>query len=297
MKDEFYITLPSNTHKDSKTGNFSVYLPRTIQLDGNGWEVALAEIQYPKTWINFPTRVEKETGQLTTSIFVSFEDNTGTIINIVPGNFEKIYQLLNAIDLAIEETRNQSKLVNVPKSQETSKKIDLTENLSNQAETVSEPLPWTERFKALRTLRFKFDSDLNKTSVHFDDKIIKQLEISTHLQYLLGFEDRFLNRNGEQAMYSPDLKGGIDALYVYCSLCEPQIVGNSMVKLLRIVHVQGDYGTTIEKIFYAPHYVPVIVRNFEHIDIEIKSDTNVLIPFESGKTVVKLHFRKRRLVF
>ncbi len=177
MKDEFYITLPSNTHKDSKTGNFSVYLPRSIQLEGNGWEVALAEIQYPKTWINFPTRVEKETGQLTTSIFVSFEDNTGTIINIVPGNFEKIYQLLNAIDLAIEETRNQSRLVNAPKLQKTSKKLDFTETLPGGEETASEPLPWTERFKALRTLRFKFDSDLNKISVHFDDKIIKRLEL------------------------------------------------------------------------------------------------------------------------
>jgi hypothetical protein len=236
-----------------------------------------------------------ESGQLTTSMIIVFVDNTRTLVNIAPGNFEAVHQLLNAIASAILKIKNQSKLIIAANSSKTYQGNDDAD--ADAEEFEAENLPLIDRSDALQSVRFKFDTDLNRISVFFDDNFIKQLDLSIHLQYLLGFENRFLNKSGNEAMYSPDLKGGIDALYVYCSLCEPQIVGNSMVKLLRIVHVAGDYGTTIEKIFYAPHYVPVIVKNFEHVHIEIKSDTNILIPFESGKTVVKLHFRKRRLVF
>lgn len=52
-KDQFYITLPSNSSMqffpDNRTCCFITQLPRTIQLTGD-WEVGLAEIHYPLTF-------------------------------------------------------------------------------------------------------------------------------------------------------------------------------------------------------------------------------------------------------
>ena len=46
----FYVTLPSNAsldvHPDNTLSNYTVQLPRTLYLKP-GFEVALAEIQYP----------------------------------------------------------------------------------------------------------------------------------------------------------------------------------------------------------------------------------------------------------
>ena len=52
----FYITLPSNAsneiYSDNKISNYRVKLARPLSLRG-AWEVALIEIQYPKTWATF----------------------------------------------------------------------------------------------------------------------------------------------------------------------------------------------------------------------------------------------------
>ena len=120
--------------------------------------------------------------------------------------------------------------------------------------------------------------------------------MSEQLQYMLGYETRVLKEDGEEAKYPPDLKAGIATLYVYSNIIEPQIVGNTCVPLLRIVHVHGIPGEFIEKIYTSPHYLPVIVKDLETINIAIKSDSGQFIGFNSGKTVVQLHFRKKHLL-
>ncbi len=87
---------------------------------------------------------------------------------------------------------------------------------------------------------------------------------------------------------------GFYSLYVYCSLVEPQIVGNVMAPLIRSVHINGNYGDIIEKLYQTPHYVPVVAKEVDRIEIDIKGDDNQSVPFQFGKTVVKLHFRKKR---
>ncbi len=46
--------------------------------------------------------------------------------------------------------------------------------------------------------------------------------------------------------------------------------------------------------FYLSHYVPVVAKEVDRIQIDIKDDSNLSVPFQFGKTVVKLHFRKKR---
>ena len=54
MKSELYVTLSSNSSMqyfpDKKASNFVTKLSRTLQPDGE-WEVSLAEIDYPPTYL------------------------------------------------------------------------------------------------------------------------------------------------------------------------------------------------------------------------------------------------------
>ena len=49
----------------------------------------------------------------------------------------------------------------------------------------------------------------------------------------------------------------ITSIYVYCNIVQPQIVGNTMVPLLRTIPVSGNLGDVITKTFTNIQYVPV----------------------------------------
>ena len=114
------------------------------------------------------------------------------------------------------------------------------------------------------------------------------------MQYMLGFKEKVFSKT-TVAEYPPDLRAGIDNLYVYCDLCQPQIVGDTMEPLLRILPVIGNYGDVIHRVFSAPHYIGVLHRDFSAVRISIKTDRNENVPFAFGKTVAKLHFRRKRI--
>jgi hypothetical protein len=85
------------------------------------------------------------------------------------------------------------------------------------------------------------------------------------------------------------------ALYVYCDIIEPQFTGDVIAPLLRIVSVdKSSYMITDQKtcIFSEPHYVRVLVNQFDSIEIDIRLDTGKPAPFQFGTSCVKLHFRR-----
>ena len=122
---------------------------------------------------------------------------------------------------------------------------------------------------------------------------------SPALAEMLGFRNRYEDnawyRNFSLAERKADLKHGFYTLYVYCSLCEAQVVGDYYVPLLRTVPITGHDGDFILKIYNEPHYVPVNTSKFDTIEINIKDDTGLNVAFESGKVLCKLHFRQKAL--
>jgi hypothetical protein len=91
----------------------------------------------------------------------------------------------------------------------------------------------------------------------------------------------------------PDLRAGLYSMYVYCDVVAPQVVGNVNAPLLRVVNVQGSHTDIVDKVFTNPHYVPVLKREFESIEINISDDAGVPVNFKYGKIFVKLHFKKQ----
>ena len=287
-QNEFYIILPSNSGHSSndKTGNFSVYLPKNIQLDGE-WEVALTEIIFPYTWVNLPDRVETD-GAHTTTVFVQFRNGNVLYFDVSKGQYDTVSQLLKTLNQTLNHNIGSFKKHSLFQE---NKSTDLARKISED--------------KLSNILKFKIDEVSKQVYVAFQTSAIKTVALSKHLSYMLGFESGYISAKNvhektwyeEKAKYAPDLHVVGDALYVYCNLVQPQLVGDTCAPLLRIVHVNGTYGNTIEKTFFNRNYLPLIVKNFTRIHIDIKSSDNRYIEFDSGKTIVTLHFRRKRLLF
>ena len=70
-------------------------------------------------------------------------------------------------------------------------------------------------------------------------------------------------------------------------------VGNDEAPLLRIVGVDTKQGEIIRKTYDNPMYMPVQIKKFDTIEIDIKSNTSEHVPFQYSKSEVILHFRKQ----
>lgn len=261
--NEFYVNLPSNTQKtigssrDNTTSEFYVPLPHAVRLTGQ-WEVSLVEIMYPYSWDNLKAASEDGWKMSTNEIVVN-DVKTGHSeqVLVCNGNYENIDHLLAAIKDTID-TKLSGKDYIRPSD------VDFMYNPLNR-----------------------------RVVVQLKENL--ELIISEQIAYMLGFKQRILNQTENLASYPPDMRGGIDSLYIYCDLVQPQIVGNVLVPLLRILPVSGTYGNIVHQVFVMPHYIDVLHKEFSHVTVSIKTDRDLPIPFKFGKTVLKLHFRRKLL--
>ena len=120
------------------------------------------------------------------------------------------------------------------------------------------------------------------------------LNLGKGLDTILGFERDYPISKTTKSPRVASLDGGFHSLYVYSDVVDPRMVGDAMVPLLRIVGIEGSDGQSITKTFQNPFYVPVSRKRVDRIQCSIKDDTNQLVPFESGKLIVTLHFKKSK---
>lgn len=280
--NQFYVTLPSNSvvlddgqdsnDKEKKkknineASNFTVKMPQRIRLDGE-WEVGLAELIYPNTWLN------------------------------LSGDNEQ-----NVISLVYAPTKEQKNAVIPPRRYETIE--DLIMAIEKSLTVVSAELraKYKDEFTQLKMgISFVYKQDTHRVVLSLVPSVVKKITMSDHLMYMLGLtkeqmysiKDSKLAKQIEASSRIPDLRAGFECMYVYCDICDQQVVGNYVAPFLRIVNVQGKYGDVVARIYDTPHYVPVLKKDIASIDINIKTDKNQFVVFAYGKVVVKLHFRRK----
>ena len=142
--------------------------------------------------------------------------------------------------------------------------------------------------------KIKFSYNPSSRKVTVDVKRGATLWFTGDIAGVLGFAQDCSIEKKTSSSYTADIKGGFSSLYVYTDIVDPQFVGDVTVPLLRIVNIQGDYGTNVHTSFRNLQYVPVKVNSFETIEMDIKNDRNENVSFESGKSIATLHFRLRR---
>lgn len=142
-------------------------------------------------------------------------------------------------------------------------------------------------------IAFTYDEITQKVTLSL--KAGASIIISPTLKRMLGLAlNEYEGKGHFTGDHVIDVHGGFYSLYIYCNLVEPQMVGDGLVPLLRIVPIRGKSGDLITRTYENVNYHPLQQKQFDTVELDIRDDTGQPVPFERGKLVVTLHFRKRR---
>jgi len=284
-RNNFFITLPSNSsmeyYPDNTLAKYTTKLHQHVSLDTDNWEVALVEIQYP-------------------TLFESLDDNEN--------NMWIQYS-----------ARNNSGTLEM-------KQFVLPKGIYDNEETLAEKLN-----RELKNIEVKFHKSKNRFIFQYIESFVESVLLSNHMGQLLGFCLPEMRKNDWQlqlpveatnfsiitnqvnhknvtlantviedtvmiaeAPYPPKLTHCLPThMYIYTDIIEPNLVGDCVAPLLRIIKVEKqNTDTNISVSFSNPYFLPVMKRDFDTIEINIRDDEGQLIPFVSGKLNVRLHFRR-----
>jgi len=154
-----------------------------------------------------------------------------------------------------------------------------------------------EIFKSqfLNLIRFHYNETKNRVRIEFDEKFkSNKLTISEKLSNILGFSGKtdFLGDNQPIANHPPNLFAGFHYIYIYTDIILPQIVGSSLVPLLRIVDTEKNGKVVLNK-FESPYYLPISRSIIDTIGISLCNEYGESIKFEKGPVSLTLHFRQK----
>ena len=122
-----------------------------------------------------------------------------------------------------------------------------------------------------------------------------ELVITQKYANILGFKTLIFSKGITTGEKNVDLDEGMTALYVYSDIIQPQIVGHTVVPLLRVVPISGNrHEPYVTHEFIHPRYLPTQAVSTNIIQIHISRDDGRPVAFKSGKVIATLHVRPRR---
>ena len=253
---------PNNT-----AAKFTTALPQALDLEGN-WEVALSEINVPARWYNIREEVH----------WLKLNQH---YINIPGGFFLTVPDVMR-------------KMVDEIKKVEEYKDVDM-----KVFQSARRQITWAQ---SARGFQFIFVYVYENNRVIINVPLNVTMEFSPDLANVLGMPHTVYHKPenvSQQArgfQVSSELQPGLVdntmMAYVYCDIVESTIVGDSKVPLLRTVNLDSKADNIINHIYTSPVYRPIQKKHFDTIETYIYTDTGRPIPFETGKSVVTLHFRR-----
>ena len=300
MKDQFYLTLLSDSSMDIFPRNsqccFKVKLPQPISMEKQMWEVALVELIVPAQPTNIPldessfyvkvthqewikrfhdkmTKHDHHEAVTTSSGRTYYKDhkidkdgNLVVRLNIPPGNYSSPRHLTRTINDVFEEKCK----------------------VMIQSEKANIGITYSEHAKRVK-VNFR-----EHVKIQFSDGLYKRLGGDPTQQ-----SSRYIEK--EIFPYGVDLNMGINHLYIYSDIIEYNMVGHIQAPLLRIVPFKTSSSSDIDngnqyqhQEFLNLHYLPIAKSEFDTIHINISGDAGEPIQFATGKSMVKLHFRRRQ---
>ncbi len=143
-----------------------------------------------------------------------------------------------------------------------------------------------------RAVQLKYDEIKQKVTILLDERTL--LMMQPGMQDILGL-DTITIRQTTKARKVVDMNRGFYSMYAYTDIAEPRVVGDHHASLLRIVPITGKDGEFVTRSYENVQYLSVQKKHFDALEIDIRDDTGRPVPFERGKVVVTLHFRKRHL--
>ncbi|KAL7071744.1 hypothetical protein ACQ4LE_009116 [Meloidogyne hapla] len=180
--------------------------------------------------------------------------------------------------------QKQSKIITPDIFEEQKEEEEKTQVLVEEKETQDQYLKYD--------IEFEYMESIDRFRALFNDPEITHINISPQLCYVLGFPMRPVI-NGQVGKYGIDLKGGFTSFAVYSKgLTSSVIMGNAVSSLLRIVSVDNKSGGVIERVYDHPMFIPVLPREINEIEIELRWMNGSLVKFDHGTVIVTLMFNK-----
>lgn len=266
------VILPSNASLDvfpnNSLASYTVQLPYPINLSTkSSWEVALAEIQFKKSWYNVK--------DASVSFFMKQNE---TKVAISDGYYKSNNELIEKLNESIKCVGDEE-LVNAFKF-----KYDTITRIC--------------------TLHIEVPDDANNFSLKISPKLKEILNISDNLVDLEPYKPKCSTKmDSNTKVLRFTLKGKdtmrLNSIYnimVYCDLANPTIVGDADAPLLRTVPVEDEHWKYQSSSPNKLQFIPASKREIRTISIYIFSDFGELVPFTSGRTIVTLELRKVRQI-
>lgn len=285
----FFMTLPSNVpvmygSSENTTSAYVTHLAKPISLD-HSWEVALVEFLYPVSWYNLD---DKEI----TQIKLTRRARVASDVDLNVGTRRSKY--LEKVRLKKRKGIIFDSLVKDGYVYETNT-FSLGHTRISDKDKFMEYVDRILRFRGFKgKLVFKADNRHEAFIVIEEDQ---ELEFHPMLARMLGYDQHIFNTYSEKkrfgGKYEIDPNGGFEFIYIYCDIVQPSFVGNIMSPLLRTVIANREWGQRVSHVFEQPHYVPLAIEDIQKVSIKILSDTGNPVQFESGKVLVKLHFKQK----
>ena len=283
-----YITLVSNVKSVSgknTLAEFRTQLSRKLTFNGD-WVVGVAEISYTKSWFNvlFSHKIIlfDEMGNVFNDIIESNEINIKKReeFYISSGYYESAKKLVDEINktLSIITTIEPPVLLY----------NDLNNTVTVKAGKVDGVVKVYPYFGSevenILGLKNRNQIDDYYSTVNHNSDIAAAIFNGNHMYK----RDKFV------AFHPVEISGGYHSLYVYSNIVYPSYVGDTCTQILRVVEIPRNaiFGEQCVIKYERPQYRPVLLNEFESIELSIKDDTGALIPFKFGRIIVTLHFKK-----
>lgn len=255
--NNFYLTLPSNSshniYRSNKAASFSVHLPHKITLTEN-WVVGLAELQYS---FNFFNVSEGE------NTFTYKSGTYSSTRHIREGNYNSVTDIIKAV-------------------------LKKTTDLGD----------WLELDSATNRVIVKSTVEIDLPNPLTDDKANTRRGFEFHgrLALQLGFTPDTNILTTDLSPFVGNTYVGIpEHMFVYSDIIEPQLVGYEASQVLKIINTtdkEVKFGTSCYHGFIKIHYIPILKKEFDKIQIEIRDITGKLFSFRHGIAIAKLHFKE-----
>ena len=118
-----------------------------------------------------------------------------------------------------------------------------------------------------------------------------KITLPAPIQAIFGFDTDAITETTVAAC-AADLSALVHSMYAYSNIISPRIVGDSLVPLLRVMAIHGTHNEYVMESFYHLQYIPVRLRNFRSIEIDLRNNIGESMPFHSGEAILTLHFRR-----
>lgn len=279
---DFYMYLPSNAsgniYPDNKTADFKVQLAKRMELHGE-WCMALVEVQYPNTLPG----VFSDTNWVAMNLYDPATGKTDSFKRHLPtGKYQDQFDFLMVLSDAICPSRELLKKCELKNSAEKGdkrckKEKQKLQQLSEGCGSVS-----------VKDERIHIHAMTSWPESTF--------ELSPHLALQLGLDSTgpFFFDEEHWGKTPLDLTLGQPAqMYIYMSIIEDQIVGDTRAPLVRTVTTDSNarFGTMTSYKCDPPLYFRVNTKSFDTVEVNIRTHSGSLMPFDCGSLTLLCHFK------